>query len=225
MKRTIALLLSIIITLASFPTYVSATEIKNYEDDPILDLACEVFPEYADKIRCQNTDKSAYPNIATASKSRELVANETRAASDNEYITYTEYSDGIILLTDYTYGKEVTITEESSNSLGLMRTMDIYTYCIAVSHLGNITFKNIKYTILDNDFDIIRSTGTTSGVYQCEIMDSDYLLRESASENAYITFDIKWYTAGSGHAGYFLTSRLKFSLGNNIPSVVHFETP
>ena len=225
MKRILALFLAIALLVSTFSIYASATETADFEDDPRLELACEVFPEYADKIRCNCDDTSMLSRINTADNARELVVSETRATSDNEYITYTEYSDGVIFLTDYVYGKNVTITEEYPKAFGVMRTMDIYAYCIAATELGNITFKDIEYTIFDNDFDVIRSIGTTSSVYRCEVLETDYLLSESPSENAYITFDIKWYTRGTGQAGYFITSALRFSLGNNTPYVTHYAIP
>ncbi len=91
----------------SVVTMTDSEEISDY----IKGAACRVFPEYESKIRADNILPTDIVNVQNISNSQ-IVIQETRAISDQEKITYTEYSNGISTLSGiYTTGKSVTNTQ------------------------------------------------------------------------------------------------------------------
>ena len=110
----------------TFPSVVFAAEDSTSECEEFIDLACEIFPEYSDKIR----GDSQYSNTNTRSSVHvELIESVSRAVSENEYITYAEYSNGAILLTDYSYSYYTTQNESYTSAGGTYASIDIIAAC------------------------------------------------------------------------------------------------
>ena len=81
MKKLISICLAALIILINLPIGALAAEAKPSEYDEFISLACDVFPEFSNKIRANN---SSYSRNATSSQ-RKHVYTETRNVSENEY--------------------------------------------------------------------------------------------------------------------------------------------
>ena len=95
MRKTLALLMSLILALSLVPFGAFAAEENPSAYDTLVNKAAAVFPEYAEKLLNPSCNPSVFSQNAASST---LITRETRAFSDTESITYTEYSDGLILL-------------------------------------------------------------------------------------------------------------------------------
>lgn len=90
-------------------TMTDSEEVSDY----VRDAACRAFPEYASKIQA-NQAPSTFATQNQSMEKPEIVIKETRAISDNENVTYTEYSNGVSMLSGtYTIGKNIINTQGS----------------------------------------------------------------------------------------------------------------
>ena len=95
MKKLISVCLALVLLLTTIPFSAFAVDETASESAEIVALACEVFPEYADRIN--NTPH--HSAMARTVEPKTIIADETRFAGDSSYLNYKEYSDGTILLT------------------------------------------------------------------------------------------------------------------------------
>lgn len=225
MKKAVSLILTFILlyTVCPLGIPVHAQE-QNDERDQILTRACIAFPEYAHKIEANTFSGST----ARSSEPRELVITEMRPLSDSEFIVYTEYSDGLIVL-DQGYMESETIynSTEQSGSRTLFN-ITIKATCTLTEAYFKVS--NLKFTIYASSYDRITSIGTPR-VYNPEYTYNDccyydnedctYNLYESASEYASVCFPLQFRFAPYDES--ILDSYLWVEVGDNTLSVHHYE--
>lgn len=219
MKKLVALLISFALLITVFPFGVSAVTDDQQRNSLLNEKAASVFPEYADKIL--NPDCRVSTN--TRSKiNREIVVNETRTVSDYEYLTYTEYSDGLILLNDCDFYAESegvnTVTGVGYRQI----TANVTAWCVSNYYDGYFYLDNITYRLNDgdNNFDTIINPGTPRKGQNCTTsIRSSYTQDESNSGYAKISYSLVFKT-GSG-AKDTATSNLAFYVGEDTASVSH----
>ena len=141
MRRCLALFLSIALLLTTVPFVVFAAETKQLGYDSLVQKASAAFPEYAEKM--QNPRGITFLN-SQSPMPRELVINETRPISDTEYITYSEYSDGLILLSGYDFTYDSTTVSDITGSTSRDITIDIEATCVNdVGYTGYFSLKGV----------------------------------------------------------------------------------
>ena len=210
MKRFYSILLATVMLLSTMTFDVFATEDDIVRED-LLTLACEVFPEYAQKIRFQGISSNQRAQ-------RSLVVNETRQVSDNSYLIYTEYSDGIILLTDYEFDAYAIVTDSLTSSGATTCTVDIRAVCSNIS--GYFLVEDVKYTHVRSGYDSINSVGTYSHHGNCTIHTvHDPILTETATHGAELKYRLNFTAPGN----ITFNSLLTFTVRYNNTEVSHVD--
>lgn len=220
MKRMLALILIWVMILTSTTLPVHATE----QDDDLLSKACIVFPEHSSKIL-----GTVSPVRATgrSSSSNNTVISETRPVSDREYITYTEYADGQIILTDvrgtnpFSYNK--TINSYFSGSGGSTTDITITVQYVGQSSTtGKFMLENIIYSNSSEALSVINSAGTASvtGSFDYDSSKTTIVYNETNSAPAKIRYVLS-YVYDTHIPGAVSTGVLLFELksGNATISV------
>lgn len=97
MKKLLSILLIMALCLWAFPISSNAVVDKSSTDRlELLNLACQIFPEYTSNIRGEGDE--TYRTTQTGPS--ELIFCETRAISENERLTYAQFSNnrGVVVL-------------------------------------------------------------------------------------------------------------------------------
>lgn len=229
MKRFLSAIFAAVLLLTMLPFGAFAAEDKSSERDKLIAQACEVFPEYADKIRNQKMQPNSRSHSLEASK---LIYSDSRDAPNNGgTILYSEYSDGIVLLTSYIPTKKVTVVDSHTGAGATAYTINIVATCSGIS--GTFTAKNVKYTTISSAYDRIDSVGTyktetteMTGYVACALQNDTpnpyVVMNESASGSAIITYKLTFRFAP--YAGSFLTTELSLSVGHDSATVTHSVT-
>lgn len=203
MKKFLALFFSLVLLFTSVPFGVSATEAERIGYNALISKAAAAFPEYADKLISPSYDSSTYARDAVA---RVLVANETRHISDKEAISYAEYSDGLILLSDYYFTSSSSLVSSSQGTTYRNITINISAACVTdFNYDGYFYLDGVSYTLRTGDdvFDSITNPGTPRKGTNC----TNYS-REEYTENE------------SGYGGARIAYRLTFKVGPQAYQVV-----
>ena len=107
------LFIAMVLPLLCINAYAVTIETESTEIDSIFEKACELFPEHADTIR----NKGIIPyGRSSDSQARVKIFEETRKYSENQAITYTEFSDGsaYVIASDFKSTFEQTDSETIS---------------------------------------------------------------------------------------------------------------
>jgi hypothetical protein len=217
MKKIFCFLLSLIFVMASMPFTANASENNSDVQDELITLACVIFPEYADRIT--NPVTTARTRSIGA---RELVITETRAVSENEYLTYTEYSDGLVLLTDNDFECSLSVTDRILGTTKTDVTATITATCNLTS--GYFRLSGVQYSLYKQGYDTINSTGSSSRSGNCIYAGlNSSVLTESAGRCAHLSYVLSFKIGNS--AGDIVQSYLTLSVGNNTASVTNVEYP
>lgn len=219
MKRIMSLLLVFVMVLviAPVPAHASSSA-ENDVQAEMLETACDVFPEYADKIMAR---APTTVNARSASTTRDLVVTESRNVTDSRVIVYSEYSDGLVLLADYGYEYE-TITN-SQDIDGSRTYVDIDIRATSNYFYGYFELQNVQFTIYGRGYERITSAGTPYATGDCEMYELEtQILNETASSKATIQYEMYWRLVDLP-AGV-TPSRLKLTVGNNNFSVSHWDS-
>ena len=161
MKKSISTVVALILILSMIPLRVFASDLSDSENDELIALACDIFPEYAYKI--QNPPSLDQLFSATSARSIDdgfkIVLRETRNVSDSRQITYQEYANGAYSLTSLTTA--YTIVRESYSGSGysqyIVDIQVLHSYCP-----GAMYVTGFNYTLLSSSYDQINSFGTTN---------------------------------------------------------------
>lgn len=222
MKRFLSIFLALVMLLAVMPVSTYAAETKA-ERDILLEKACAAFPEYASKIAADNAPIATY----SAQQERTVVFSETRELAGNELISYTEYSDGLALLSSVTPNRSVTYN--STTTTGARTKVDITVKATCSGVNSYFKASNVKYTIEQYGTDCITSIGTpkaypssNTSYDNCQYHSYSLNSYETSSSNAYVAYSLSFRFASLSTA--FITTCLLVSVGNNALSVSHYST-
>lgn len=224
MKKMLCMFVVFVMLMSCLPVTVSASSSDKTDlsvsREEAVEIACEVFPEYADKI---TTEFSRSRRAVYTDTPRELVREITRNVSENAVMTYAEYSDGMILLSltndDFPYS-------EATNSLvidGSITHIDITVraYCSYVS--GTFTLSGVKFDISANGYDRFTNTGTAN-VSGNVFVHRDYPttnMIETATTNAKIIYRLHWIVGAAQIDS--VISYLTIEVGDNRFVISHEE--
>ena len=154
MKKLIAVCLSLVMLFAFLPVYGLAAENTQSEHDQLIALACEVFPEYASAIRCENT--CTY-TMQRSSNPMEVIYRETREISDTESMSIALLSGGNAIII---YNNFATTTYTSNTTdIGSVGVSGTASFKVS---MNNAYFKlnNVEFTIYETGGDYFTDFGT-----------------------------------------------------------------
>lgn len=177
MKKLLSMCLDAILLVTLFPVHALAVEYS--EDDDLIELACEVFPEYEASIRGEIFPK----NENSRSSNREVIISESRQVSENQTLYYTEYSDGVALVASSGFTPTETIINNDTGASATTITSKLVVKCTWSNQ--EFICNNVKYVTVSSQPDYIISTGNLS--------DSD-------TNDAYVKENTKYKENSSGPA-------------------------
>ena len=220
MKKMFAILLIVAVAVSALTLNVSAVGIEQNETqkrNEIIEKACQVFPEYASIIR--NEDSSALFSRKSYTDAKPVVVCEkTRPVGPNRNITYTELSDGAVVLASYEFNATDETTHEPTHGGNTKYTATVDVMCTASD--GIFTLRNIRYTISDG-YDKITNSGSPSVNYKNEcifstssVHDYDVNPNETLHSAAYIKYKLSYHVRGLD-AGFYYRTIFTFSIRNN----------
>lgn len=201
MKKFLSFLLAFVFVFSMLlPLQASAAENDIMNQKQLIELAKEVFPEYAKKL---NGNGSARHSEAQAITSEIYpVIQETRTVDDSTTITYTEHNNGIITLAAARFQTNVDIEDEEP-SIDYDSYMG-YTVKLVASVIEGPTFtsSNVKYRIYRSSYDIIASAGNYGipGYSSSQISVSMYS-HETATRAASVTYSFPCIVGGYNYSG------------------------
>lgn len=154
MKKLISICLSLVMLFLLFPIDAFAAENTQSEYDQLIALACEVFPEYASAIRCENICTYTMPR---SSNPMEVIYRETREISDTESMSIALLSGGNAIVI---YNNFATTTYTSNTSdIGSVGVSGTASFKVS---MNNAYFKlnNVEFTIYETGGDYFTDFGT-----------------------------------------------------------------
>lgn len=218
MKKLLALLLSLAVFFTFSPLSASAADFESPNNNVLVNKAVATFPEYAERLLNPNYSSSR----ARSTMERVLVVKETRPISDTEYITYAEYSDGLILLSDYEFTYNT-----SGSSIYYGDTFKYITIDISAtgrydgSTLGVFYLNDISYTINygDNIYDEINIPGTPSTSNRnTTYSDRTYWPDETDERYAKVSYKLR-FKVDSGYVESIIT----LDVGEDTALIDHYD--
>lgn len=221
MKKFMALLLSLSLLLTMMPLYASAAEQEQKRGDTLINKAVFLFPEYSEKL----LNPTYKPTDSTrATTARALVVKETRPFSNTESITYTEYSDGLILLSAYDvdYTTEVVGPYPHPNLSVRNFTINIEATSVVTGYRGYFELNNVSYTINTglNNYDCITNFGTGIKGDNCTGAElTDDVENETATNYARLQYNLAFRIGP--HSGDFITTELIMHVGEDTAVIDH----
>lgn len=232
MKRYFSIILSIVLFVSALPLNVFAIEDALSEHEELIELACEVFPEYSSKILGEIHSSNASNARSLSAPTREELFTETRKYGENSSLIYTEYSDGLVLITavsdpesdgcehDITYNERHTGAGATTVSMTVRATYNgasSYGYGCT----GYFKISNFQYTTISGDYDYINSVGTATESGDISSLSSkySYSMNETSSANAYVKHYLQLQIGTSAY--HSLNSWLTITVGDDGASVTH----
>lgn len=147
----------------------------------------------------------------------EVVFSETRALSDSEIVTYTEFDSGVALTAiGMMTGKN--IVEELDYGTNTSIKMDVW---LLWGNSPSVLYvKNVKYSIYENEYDVLTQKGSIDNPL-CTTMGTTRTaqnLFETSTTNAYVEYTgsfVFYISDGAGESPYFMEASLRIEIGDN----------
>lgn len=160
MKRFLSLLIAVVMIATTLPLSASSTGMRTHEQQELLDLACEVFPEYSYLIR---GDQISSNSESRTSSTNDVLFTKTRYISENKSLTITLLSGSDVVVTtgeiswcDFS-GSSSNIWTDSSGIRGYA------SYEITSTEaFGTFSLRNIQFQIMFHSNDYFTNYGTAS---------------------------------------------------------------
>ena len=202
MKRLLSIFLALILIIALVPIHTFAAEAENAEYNRVIDLACEVFPEYKNEI----TDTSCLSTVYARSSEPSIVYTETRLYDEDTFVTYSKLSNGAVVLSVLDPTDSMVITNSEGDSRVTTYTATL-TLALTV-YQGIFKAQNVMFTIASETRDVINSPGTISATNACrkEIYSSSYTESSVPARVTYrVCFDRADVAGGYQHVQFYYT--------------------
>lgn len=222
MRKIVAVIVSLALAIMLIPVGVFADE-DGAEYNALVRKAATAFPEYAEDLLNPTCSLSTYAND---SFERTLVHQETRPISDKEFITYTGYSDGLILLSNYTFDYDTNVTSDDGiNASRRNVTIDISATCVVESYYtGVFKLKGFSYR-LNKGYDVydsITSKGTPTAKNDITYTEGRYVKNESAYGYAELGYSLN-FQLDENLPGAVLQSNLNIYVGEDTMLIYHTD--
>lgn len=197
MKKTLSLCLTILILLTILPLSAFAEDTQLSEQEELINLACDAFPEYRDYI---------LGNVSTyrgTSSDAEIIFCETRKISETEEITYAQYSNGrgIIVGSGIDVVSVGIYDPSQSNFAGGYD----YTFSVRVATTDTTDFPGIFYVtgckarIMSATYDSLINYGTCSvnNTNWCKYRTGGNNKTETSTQDACIEYNLTFLPVSS----------------------------
>ena len=203
---SICLVLVLAIGLLTVPAYAQDTEVlpadlQIQSGEDALELACQNWPEYEDKLMWKDTVPLARNAVAATN---EVVIEKTHHLSENESITYVEYSNGFAAVFSNSNWVEDSHTSGSGYD-------EYHGSFFVASGMSTAHLLGFKYRINHSSYDQITSFGTMTTV-KANVHEHGKSATESASGSAYYTFMV-YFVDDFGNL--YGSSLANLTVGNN----------
>ena len=206
MKKFVVLFLSIAMLLPLFCTNAYAATI---ESSSVFEKACELFPEHAVTIRSEGI---APYGRSSDTQTRVKVFEETRKYSDNQAITYTEFSDGSAYVTSSNFKRTFKQTNSETLSPYLIRYTCNFSVYATYDRAKKLGVNGIKFIIDSLSYDNITSRGTiTSDSVSHAFINNTWKSWEDSSGHAYASYSADLPDS----SGRILDVTIKFWVGGD----------
>lgn len=211
MKRLLSYILSISMIVSLLASYAHASPIDKAAHDELVNLACEVFPEYTSIITNSSCNsRSVFLNTECP----EIVFSETRSISDTTCLSYIELSDDTCFLalasssSDLTPSASYSITNSTISGSTTTDTISIVATYSPSS--GVVRISGLQYTIYAYSYDRFTNTGSisTQNGATCRGYYPQYV--ETSSSPAYF-----YYSLAFPYYGQFIGMHIDLRLQNN----------
>lgn len=158
MKRILSFLFAVMIIFSIYPVNATAAEssLSGYEE--LINLACDVFPEYALAIQGGNANNSDYSR-----SSNQIILEETREISETQSLSISMLSNGeVIVLRNNSSGQlDLTVPDSSSTDILTVGVSGCATFEVASSQWHYyFMLSDVKYTIYYTGSDYFMNYGT-----------------------------------------------------------------
>lgn len=154
-RKVLCMVLTLVLIISLTPSVFADNTSNTDEYLQFIETACEVFPDYADKIHSKPSSES----LVTFSLPQ-VVKSISRTSANGDILTYTEYSDGIVLLSS----ANVSYTDGYLNVIN-STTTDYYLSFKVTANVSDevLTVSNICYRLSNGKSSILsRGSGTRS---------------------------------------------------------------
>lgn len=221
MKKAISLFLVCVLIATTIPLCCFADEPEDAEHLDLISDACAAFPEYADRITAAKNKSDNLSTCTLTEEEPEIIISETRMLSSKQVVTYTEYSNGDILLADISstsdFAKSIT-----RNSVTPLLNGNQYNVTLRASYEGEysngdyVKINNVIYRIIESDYDKIVNPGTVeaSSSWCGTVGDPIHVIGETASGPAMLKYQLQFRIASTPTA--FFAPFLTFTVGNDL---------
>lgn len=216
MKKCLSLVLTFVLLLSAIPFGAFAAETNQPSYDLLIQKASVAFPEYTEKMQNPAVNYASFSRTASP---RELLVSETRSISNTETITYTEYSDGVILLSSTTLTADTTTQDYVTGSTYRKITVDIEA-AYTGDKKGYFYLEGVTYRLNDSDYDVITSAGTASKSGSCtSATRTRFSSKETDTSYAQIIYNLEFVVGPT--EDYTVISTLYFYVGTDTAIVEH----
>lgn len=157
MKKVFAMVLAILILFGTLPFNAAACE-EDLKQEKLIDLACEVFPEYEEYFTNPPDTSMARSNTGIG----EVVSTKTRNISDTESMTATLYSTGYVVV-GYVYEDYKVAVSDSGSQVG-SDFIGSVSFTVTTNKKGQGTFNlnSVGFIIHQNNTGYFTSYGKPS---------------------------------------------------------------
>lgn len=187
MKKLTIVIMACVIAFSSLLLPVRASEVTNpvqisreFNRDYVIELALQIFPEYADTI---SGNTPVNPNIPYGGSGDKVVIYETRNISDDDYIIYQEYASGRAFI--FVISGGYMLESETSYPSYTDYVVDLHAFCTFSEN--TFLIHDFKYRYTNNGVDSILSRGTCGGDVVFSAYDT-YCLTENGGANPYANY-------------------------------------
>lgn len=219
MKKILSVLFACLLIISLLPTRTFAADVKNPTIESLINLGCETFPEYSEKIIASSSIKASR---STSDEKLRIVVQETRSISDNQELTYIELSNREVLLANNHYTVDADQTSQETGTSGVVT----YTYNFSITRLssaGTFALNNFRYKIYPNNYDSIVSPGIVSTNPGCTATRDVYTQYETASKPAQVSYGMVFVLGQSGTDAFQGDFIIKVQNNRMSYSVVDYE--
>lgn len=156
MKKLFSVLLAVLILVGTLPLSAAASE-GNLGQGDLIELACEVFPEYEEYLK---NPPASIPTRSSNSDIGEVVSSKTRSISDTESMTATLYSTGYVVI-GYVYNYFKVAVSDSGSQVGSDFLGNAsFTVTTNAKGEGQFNLNNVGFIIHQNGTGYFTSYGT-----------------------------------------------------------------
>lgn len=200
MRKVISVFLCVVLLFGILPLYATASEGTDVQEE-LINLACEVFPEYADIL--QNPPTAMYNRIQS-NESDTIVFTGTRNVSENHLVSIVVFQSGSAYVVDKC-GFEYEETEAHGSQIGpdYIGGASFKVTCTTLN--GVFLLNDVEYIVHQNGTGYFTSYGTyeTDEYERCKV-------GTITKESSFMSYDMTFGMDSAGSLRRSTTFELYF---------------